>query len=89
MQVSSSWQTRPLVGFCSMLNFRGLFKVILNSSCYVIWFFKFTLFDFEYKKMADWVSGQKTGGQELVGGLDCTVHRNYFGSQVNCVRFVP
>jgi len=28
------------------------------------------------------ISGQKTGGQELVGGLDCTVHRNFFGSQV-------
>ncbi|WRX33401.1 Pyridoxal 5'-phosphate synthase subunit PdxT/SNO - like 2 [Theobroma cacao] len=27
-------------------------------------------------------SGQKEGGQELVGGLDCTVHRNYFGSQI-------
>ncbi|KAK8493492.1 hypothetical protein V6N12_024879 [Hibiscus sabdariffa] len=26
--------------------------------------------------------GQKEGGQELVGGLDCTVHRNYFGSQI-------
>ncbi|OVA10160.1 Glutamine amidotransferase subunit PdxT [Macleaya cordata] len=26
--------------------------------------------------------GQKTGGQELVGGLDCTVHRNFFGSQI-------
>ncbi|RLN08337.1 putative pyridoxal 5' [Panicum miliaceum] len=26
--------------------------------------------------------GQKTGGQELVGGLDCTVHRNFFGSQL-------
>ncbi|XP_048325130.2 probable pyridoxal 5'-phosphate synthase subunit PDX2 isoform X2 [Ziziphus jujuba] len=25
---------------------------------------------------------QKTGGQELVGGLDCTVHRNFFGSQI-------
>ncbi|KVI00204.1 Glutamine amidotransferase subunit PdxT [Cynara cardunculus var. scolymus] len=24
----------------------------------------------------------KTGGQELVGGLDCTVHRNFFGSQI-------
>ncbi|BAB08237.1 amidotransferase hisH-like protein [Arabidopsis thaliana] len=22
------------------------------------------------------------GGQELVGGLDCTVHRNFFGSQI-------
>lgn len=28
-------------------------------------------------------SGQKTGGQKLIGGLDCTVHRNFFGSQVN------
>lgn len=28
------------------------------------------------------ISGQKEGGQELVGGLDCTVHRNFFGSQV-------
>ncbi|XP_022642070.1 probable pyridoxal 5'-phosphate synthase subunit PDX2 isoform X2 [Vigna radiata var. radiata] len=24
----------------------------------------------------------KTGGQDLVGGLDCTVHRNFFGSQI-------
>lgn len=28
------------------------------------------------------MAGQKTGGQALLGGLDCTVHRNYFGSQV-------
>lgn len=28
-------------------------------------------------------SGQKIGGQELIGGLDCTVHRNFFGSQVS------
>ncbi|XP_066324844.1 probable pyridoxal 5'-phosphate synthase subunit PDX2 isoform X1 [Miscanthus floridulus] len=28
------------------------------------------------------LAGQKTGGQELVGGLDCTVHRNFFGSQL-------
>ncbi|WMV56038.1 hypothetical protein MTR67_049423 [Solanum verrucosum] len=26
--------------------------------------------------------GQKTGGQKLIGGLDCTVHRNFFGSQI-------
>lgn len=26
--------------------------------------------------------GQKAGGQGLVGGLDCTVHRNFFGSQI-------
>ncbi|XP_078427932.1 pyridoxine biosynthesis 2 [Wolffia australiana] len=32
--------------------------------------------------LADKAVGQKTGGQELVGGLDCTVHRNFFGSQV-------
>jgi len=29
------------------------------------------------------VDGQKEGGQELVGGLDVTVHRNHFGSQVD------
>ena len=27
--------------------------------------------------------GQKAGGQALVGGLDCTVCRNYFGAQVS------
>lgn len=32
--------------------------------------------------LANKAIGQKTGGQELVGGLDCTVHRNYFGSQI-------
>ncbi|KAL3530584.1 hypothetical protein ACH5RR_009906 [Cinchona calisaya] len=32
--------------------------------------------------LADKAIGQKTGGQELVGGLDCTVHRNFFGSQL-------
>lgn len=32
--------------------------------------------------LADKAIGQKTGGQELVGGLDCTVHRNFFGSQI-------
>lgn len=32
--------------------------------------------------LADKATGQKTGGQELVGGLDCTVHRNFFGSQI-------
>uniref|UniRef100_A0A453N5M8 Uncharacterized protein n=3 Tax=Aegilops tauschii subsp. strangulata TaxID=200361 RepID=A0A453N5M8_AEGTS len=32
--------------------------------------------------LADKAVGQKTGGQELVGGLDCTVHRNFFGSQL-------
>jgi hypothetical protein len=28
------------------------------------------------------VAGQKEGGQALLGGLHCTVHRNFFGSQV-------
>ncbi|KAL5764092.1 hypothetical protein ACOSQ2_016686 [Xanthoceras sorbifolium] len=32
--------------------------------------------------LADKAVGQKLGGQELVGGLDCTVHRNFFGSQI-------
>ncbi|XP_058101829.1 probable pyridoxal 5'-phosphate synthase subunit PDX2 isoform X1 [Magnolia sinica] len=32
--------------------------------------------------LADRAVGQKLGGQELVGGLDCTVHRNFFGSQL-------
>ncbi|XP_059660590.1 probable pyridoxal 5'-phosphate synthase subunit PDX2 [Cornus florida] len=32
--------------------------------------------------LADKAIGQKTGGQELVGGLDCTVHRNFFGGQI-------
>ncbi|KAG6570776.1 putative pyridoxal 5'-phosphate synthase subunit PDX2, partial [Cucurbita argyrosperma subsp. sororia] len=32
--------------------------------------------------LANKATGQKTGGQELVGGLDCTVHRNFFGSQL-------
>lgn len=33
--------------------------------------------------LADEVAGQKQGGQELVGGLDVTVRRNFFGSQVD------
>jgi len=32
--------------------------------------------------LANKAVGQKLGGQELIGGLDCTVHRNFFGSQV-------
>lgn len=32
--------------------------------------------------LADNVVGQKKGGQDLIGGLDCTVHRNFFGSQL-------
>ncbi|KAL3684827.1 hypothetical protein R1sor_002849 [Riccia sorocarpa] len=33
--------------------------------------------------LADKAVGQKAGGQALLGGLDCTVHRNFFGSQLN------
>ena len=33
--------------------------------------------------LADEVLGQKQGGQELVGGLDVSVQRNFFGSQVS------
>ncbi|ERN15958.1 probable pyridoxal 5'-phosphate synthase subunit PDX2 [Amborella trichopoda] len=32
--------------------------------------------------LANKAVGQKAGGQGLVGGLDCTVHRNFFGSQL-------
>jgi 5'-phosphate synthase pdxT subunit len=28
-------------------------------------------------------AGQKEGGQSLLGGLDCLVHRNFFGAQIN------
>ena len=28
-------------------------------------------------------TGVKEGGQALLGGLDCTVHRNFFGAQIN------
>ncbi|XP_077225364.1 pyridoxine biosynthesis 2 isoform X3 [Tasmannia lanceolata] len=36
------------------------------------------LFSWQTKQLAS----QKSGGQDLVGGLDCTVHRNFFGSQL-------
>ncbi|ONK79637.1 uncharacterized protein A4U43_C01F8400 [Asparagus officinalis] len=32
--------------------------------------------------LANKAIGQKSGGQEFIGGLDCTVHRNFFGSQL-------
>ncbi|CAI9761509.1 unnamed protein product [Fraxinus pennsylvanica] len=32
--------------------------------------------------LANNATGQKVGGQELIGGLDCMVHRNFFGSQL-------
>jgi 5'-phosphate synthase pdxT subunit len=33
--------------------------------------------------LADRATGQKEGGQALLGGLDCLVHRNFFGAQIN------
>lgn len=33
--------------------------------------------------LADRAEGQKLGGQPLIGGLDVTVNRNYFGRQVD------
>lgn len=33
--------------------------------------------------LADDAAGQKLGGQALIGGLDVTVNRNYFGRQVD------
>jgi hypothetical protein len=45
------------------------------------------------ENLETWVNveilGQKEGGQELVGGLDCTVHRNFFGSQVMSLTKIP
>ncbi|URE21376.1 pyridoxal biosynthesis protein [Musa troglodytarum] len=32
--------------------------------------------------LANKAIGQKSGGQELIGGLDCIVNRNFFGSQL-------
>ena len=29
------------------------------------------------------IAGMKEGGQALLGGLDCKVHRNFFGAQIN------
>lgn len=33
--------------------------------------------------LADRATGTKSGGQALLGGLDCLVHRNFFGAQLN------
>ncbi|GAB4813000.1 hypothetical protein N2152v2_000046 [Parachlorella kessleri] len=33
--------------------------------------------------LANKATGVKEGGQALLGGLDCTVHRNFFGAQIN------
>ena len=33
--------------------------------------------------LANRATGQKEGGQPLLGGLDCLVHRNFFGAQIN------
>lgn len=46
------------------------------------------LYFFSVSLLHLFVAAQKTGGQELVGGLDCVVHRNFFGSQVNTASFL-
>lgn len=33
--------------------------------------------------LADRATGMKEGGQALIGGIDCLVHRNFFGAQIN------
>lgn len=33
--------------------------------------------------LADKATGMKEGGQALIGGIDCLVHRNFFGAQIN------
>ncbi|HXF63042.1 MAG TPA: pyridoxal 5'-phosphate synthase glutaminase subunit PdxT [Caldilineaceae bacterium] len=38
--------------------------------------------------LAERATGQKQGGQPLLGGLDVTVNRNYFGRQVNSFETV-
>eukprot|EP00887_Chlorella_sp_A99_P003479 scaffold7.g3479.t1 len=49
--------------------------------------------------LANRATGMKEGGQALLGGLDCMVHRNFFGAQINsfetqlpapaCLRAAP
>ena len=33
--------------------------------------------------LADKATGMKEGGQALIGGINCLVHRNFFGAQIN------
>jgi 5'-phosphate synthase pdxT subunit len=33
--------------------------------------------------LANKATGMKEGGQALIGGIDCFVHRNFFGAQIN------
>jgi 5'-phosphate synthase pdxT subunit len=33
--------------------------------------------------LANRATGMKEGGQALIGGIDCFVHRNFFGAQIN------
>lgn len=71
--------------FCCMAH-TGLFlDICLNSQNLEICFFLWPgwcLLSVTCWSLSLSFSGQKTGGQELIGGLNCTVHRNFFGSQV-------
>lgn len=64
-----SSQTRPLVS-------------ILDRTAILLEFSSVHIPEFEGYVSESGCSGQKSGGQEFIGGLDCTVHRNFFGSQV-------
>jgi len=37
--------------------------------------------------LANEVTQQKKGGQELLGGLNCVVERNHFGAQINSFEY--
>lgn len=44
---------------------------------------KTVILDLQNKEKSYLPAGQKEGGQALLGGLDCKVHRNFFGAQIN------
>lgn len=82
--VLSFWLTKPLVcqlPFPFFIFFLcSIIKILLCVSV-TIYCIQCPLIQIS-NLSAIFVSGQKIGGQELIGGLDCTVHRNFFGSQV-------
>lgn len=78
MRALFSWQTEPLVGFkiaLLLLICYDLLKTLRSPEC--CGYFIRSLIS-----LGVYLTGQKLGGQELIGGLDCMVHRNFFGSQV-------
>lgn len=76
---------KPVWGTCAGLIFlankaTGGFSILCSLKIKSVNFMHLTLIFFPIN--AHIFSGQKRGGQDLVGGLDCTVNRNFFGSQV-------